>query len=254
MEDGKDRAPEKGLGHGSDHGPDNRQAKGPINEAAKGTANGPVLGDKGAGKSGYEKIYDWVAESLVGFDLEANAEPLGLAPHPDGGVVVRFFERDYLVENGGAKVLDGKPTSFNHLSLVAHYAMSKGRSAASGDFVKLSVLSGVPAGTGQGAFDRDAISKPLARKYGRDPEALERAVLRIGGRVVPGARSQTREYVFDAFPRIPLKLVFEEPDEEFGPEFRIMYDSRSGDYMEFEALAFLGGILMKELVGWDNPD
>ncbi|MDR2367631.1 MAG: DUF3786 domain-containing protein [Deltaproteobacteria bacterium] len=211
-----------------------------------------------AQKSGYEKIYDWVAESLTGFDLEANAEPLGLERDPGGGVVVKLFGRDYLVRNDGAKVMDGKPTSFNHLSLAAHYAMSQGRAPAAMDFVKLGALSGVPAGTGQGAFDREAISKPLAKRYGHDREGLEAAVKRIGGRPWGGSgeaeRGQTWEYVFEVFPRIPMKLVFEEPDEEFGPEFIVMYDSKSIEYMEFEALAFLGGLLMRELLGYGNAD
>ena len=221
---------------------------GNVNGAAG--ATGP--GAQRSGKSGYEKIYDWVAESLAGFDLEANAQPLGLEARPGVGVVVRLFGRDYLVDNSGSKALDGKPTSFNHLSLVAHYAMSQGRSPASGDFVKLNALSGVPAGTGQGAYDRDAISKPLARRYGHDLAGLEEAVARIGGRPAPGGRGQSREYIFEAFPRIPMKLVFEEPDEECGPDFIILYDSRSPEYMEFEALAFLGGVLTRELLGWES--
>jgi hypothetical protein len=205
-------------------------------------------------KSGYEKIYDWVAESLTSFDLEGNAGRLGLEVHPEGGVVVKLFGRDYLVDKSGARVMDGKPTSFNHMSLVGHYAMSKGIAPAKNDFVKLSVLSGVPAGTGQGSFDRDAISKPLARRFGNDPDGLDKAVLRIGGRIVERVPGRGRKYDFEVFPKIYMRLVFEEPDEEFEPEFLILYDSSSIEYMEFEALAFLGGVLMRELLGWENED
>jgi hypothetical protein len=215
-----------------------------LNQIAKGL--GP--GAQNAQKSGYEKIYDWVVESLADFDLQANAEPLGLKCHPEGGVVVSLFGRDYHVNNSGAKALDGLRASFNHLSLVAHYAMSRGRSPASGDFMKLSALSGIPAGTASGGYDRNALSMPLIKRFGHDPEALEAAVLRLGGRRDPKIGGQTREYLFDAFPRIVLKLIFEEPDEEFGPDFHIMFDSKSIEYMEFEALGFLGGILITDLL------
>jgi hypothetical protein len=207
-----------------------------------------------AGKSGYEKIYDWVAGNLAGFDLEANAPHLGLRVHPGGGVVVGLFGRDYLVDQAGARALDGRPASFNHRSLVAHYAMSAGRGPASYEFVKLGVLSGVPAGTGQGAFERDAVSRPMALRFGHDLAGLEEAVRRIGGRVEPHVPGQGRKYTFEAFPLVPLRLVFEEPDEEFGPEFFVLFDGRGKEFMEFEALAFLGSLLIQELLGRADKD
>lgn len=218
-------------------------------ENLKQIAKGSEAGAQKTQKSGYEKIYDWVVESLVDFDLEANAEPLGLKIHPEGGVVVSLFGRDYLVTNSGAKALDGQRTSFNHLSLVAHYAMSQGRSPASGDFMKLSALSGIPAGTASGGYDRNALSMPLVKRFGHDPEALEEAVMKLGGRREAKSAGPTREYLFEAFPKIPLKLIFEEADEEFEPDFHVMFDSRSIEYMEFEALGFLGGILIHDLLG-----
>jgi hypothetical protein len=216
--------------------------------------NKPGFDSNDSQKSGYEKIYDWVAESLNNADLAANAGPLGLEPWPDGGVVVNLFGRKYLVDNKGVRALDGLPTSFNHLSLAGHYAMSQGRRPASNDFVKLSALSGLPAGTGQGTFDRDAISKPLARRFGHDPDGLEKVALKIGGRVELRVPGQVSKYIFEPFPRIPIKLVFEEPDEEYDPEFLILYDSSCSDYMEFEALAFLGGVLMKELLDYNKDN
>jgi hypothetical protein len=200
-------------------------------------------------KNGYEKIYDWVAGSLPGFDLAANADHLGLTVRPGGGgVTVPFMGRDFLVTGEGASPLDGLPTGFNQKSLAAHYAMSSGRSTPRYDFVKLSSMTGILAGTGFGDFAKDAISKPLVRCFGQDLEALEKAVARIGGRKDPASSGPVHGYIFEAFPRIPLKLVFEEGDEDFEPEFMILYDRTGLDYMEFEALAFLGGVLIQELM------
>ncbi|MDR1050914.1 MAG: DUF3786 domain-containing protein [Deltaproteobacteria bacterium] len=199
-------------------------------------------------KSGYEKIYDWVVESLAGVDLAANAGPLGLKAHPSGGVVVPMFGREYLVDSGGARPLDGQHASYNHLSLAAHYARSSGRSEPSYNFVKLNSMSGILAGGSFGSFNRDAISKPLSRRFGEDLPALEEAVEKIGGRPDPSSSGPVHGYLFEAFPRVPLKLVFEEGDDEFDPDFMILYDRSGLDYMEFEALAFLGGVLLQELV------
>ncbi|MDR1657687.1 MAG: DUF3786 domain-containing protein [Deltaproteobacteria bacterium] len=197
-------------------------------------------------KSGYQKIYEWVASSLPGFDLAANAPHLGLELHPEGGVVVPLLGRNYLVETGGVRALDGNYAHFNRLSLAGHYAMSQGRGAPALDFVKLSVLSGTPMGTGGGSLERDRISGPLVKKFEQDFSGLESAISRLGGRPVPDI-SGGRSWLIHALPLIVLKLIFYPADEEFEADFVLLYDRRSPEFMEFEALAFLGGSLVEEL-------
>jgi hypothetical protein len=205
------------------------------------------VGQPGAGKSGYETIYEWVAAELPGFDLAGNAPHLGLEVHPGGGVVVRLLGRDYLVERGGVEPMDGRPAHFNRKSLAAHYAMSPGRGGPSMDFVKLGVLSGVPMAT-LGSFDRDAISAPLARRFESDPEALDRAVASLGGRPVDLAAGVGKGYDIPALPLVPMRLIFQPADEEFGAEFTLLHDRKSIEFMQFEALGFLGGALVEDLV------
>jgi hypothetical protein len=199
-------------------------------------------------KSGYEKIYDWVVESLPKADLEANAPHLDLKVHPEGGVIVSLFGRDYLVDKTGARPMDGGKASFTSRSLVAHYAMSSGRAEPSLSFVTLNTLAKVPAGTANGSLQKEAISAPLVRKFGSDLAGLEEAVKRLGGRPEPVSQGGSHGYIFFPFPKIPLKLVFQEPDDEFEAEFSILYDSRGREFFEFEALAFLGGVLLDELL------
>jgi hypothetical protein len=202
-------------------------------------------------KSGYEKIYDWVAAELPGFDLAANAPHLGLEVHPDGGVVVRLLGRDFLVGPGGAEPLDGQPAHFILKSLAAHYAMSPGRGAPAMDFVRLGVLSGVPIAA-MGSLERDSISGPLARRYGSDHEALDRAVASLGGRRETLAAGTGQGYHIPALPLLPMRLIFQPADEEFGDEFTILHDRRSIEFMQFEALGFLGGSLVDALVRFEG--
>lgn len=198
-------------------------------------------------KNGYEGIYQWVVAGLVGFDLAGNAPHLGLEPNDDGSVRVNFLNREYLVKADGAYPTDGKPVGVNHRSVVAHYAMSPGRGEPSLEFVSLAKKSGTVSGS-QSAFLRESVSNPLARKFGEDQPALEAAVARIGGQPAGRDESGGQAWIFFPFPKMPLKLVYHEADEEFEAEFRLLYDSRCTDFMEFEAVAFVGGILVEELL------
>ncbi|MDR2455310.1 MAG: DUF3786 domain-containing protein [Deltaproteobacteria bacterium] len=205
-----------------------------------------------AGKSGYEKIYDWVAEELPGFDLAANAPHLGLKTTEDGAVVVPLLTREFRVDQTGAAPLDGLPAHFNRRSLAAHYAMSPGRGEPAMDFVKLSFLSGVPIGTGFGSFNKESITSPLVRRFGDDFGALEAAVRRLGGSPDGSDSSLGHAWIIYAFPKIPLRLVYQPADEEFEAEFTLLYDRKAVDFMQFEALGFLSGILVSDLIGWED--
>lgn len=201
-------------------------------------------------KNGYEGIYQWVVEGLAGFDLVGNAPHLGLEANDDGSVRVNFLNREYLVKADGAYAADGKPAGINHRSVVAHYAMSPGRGEPSLEFVSLSKKSGTVSAS-QSAFQRESVSNPLRRKFETDQPALEAAVARIGGQTAGRDESGGLAWVFFPFPKLPLKLVYHEADEEFEAEFRLLYDSRCTDFMEFEAVAFVGGLLVEELLGQD---
>jgi hypothetical protein len=204
-----------------------------------------------AGKSGYEKIYDWVAEELPGFDLAANAARLGLAKTEDGAVVVRLLGRDYRVDQSGAEPMDGRPAHFNRRSLAAHYAMSPGLGEPAMEFVKLALLSGTPVGGTWNTFNRESVTAPLVRRFEGDPEGLEAAVASLGGRLEAADERLGRSWIIPALPKIPLRLVYQPADEEFEAEFTVLYDRKGHEFMRFEALAFLGGALVDELLKWD---
>lgn len=199
--------------------------------------------------SGYEQIYLDLAKTLETFDLAANAPHLGLTV-TDGGVLADFFARTYRVDRAGVRPLDGGPAGVNHLSLIAHYAMSPGRGDPSGDFLPLSRMTGMVAG--QGDFEKSMVNAALARKFHGDESALAAAAEAVGGR--PGERDQSggRVWLFRPFPKVPLKLVFYEADDEFEAEYRLLFDSRATEFMEFEALGFLTGVFVREMGGPDN--
>lgn len=200
--------------------------------------------------TGYRRIYLDLAEALKNFDLADNAPHLGLTVVQGGGVLVDFFNRTYRVDADGARPLDGGPAEINHLSLIAHYAMSPGRGEPSGCFLPLSRMTGMVEGRGN--FERSLVNSVLAKTFNGDGTALAAAAESIGGRDGGSDQSGGRPWLFRPFPKILLKLVYYEADEEFPAEYRLLFDSLATDFMEFEALGFLMGVFVREICGGDD--
>ncbi|MDR0882416.1 MAG: DUF3786 domain-containing protein [Candidatus Adiutrix sp.] len=194
--------------------------------------------------NGYEQIYLDLAADLAGFDLVGNASHLGLRV-VEGGVGLRFLGRDYQVSARGVEVLDGRPVSFNHLSLAAHYAMSPGRGEPSGQFLPLRRLTGLVEG--QGAYDRDGLSRPLIKKFGSDRASLEAAIDSLEGCPAGPDPSGGLAWLFQPFPKVALKLIHHPADEEFPAEYQLRFDSSATRFMAFEALGFLAGVFVQDL-------
>lgn len=194
---------------------------------------------------GYEQIYLDLVKSMAGFDLLGNARRLGLTAGPDGAVQVRFFGRDYLVDERGARPVDGSAVAVNHLSLAVHYVMSPGRGEPSGQFLPLGRMTGMVEG--RNTFESDAVNRPLLRNFEDDRPALEEAAARLDGSYAGPDESGGLTWLFRPFPKIPLKLVYHPADEEFPAEFRLLFDSSATAFMEFEALGFLAGVFVDDM-------
>ena len=200
--------------------------------------------------NGYEQIYLDLAADLAGFDLVSNAPHLGLLV-VEGRGELRFLGRDYRVSAMGVEVRDGRPVSFNHLSLVAHYAMSLGRGEPSGQFLPLRRLSGMVEG--QGAYDRDGLSRPLVRKFGSDRVSLEAAIASLEGCPAGPDPSGGLAWLFRPFPKVLMKLIYHPADEEFPAEYQLLFDSSATSFMAFEALGFLAGVFVGDICASGQP-
>ncbi len=201
--------------------------------------------------SGYEGIYRWVRERLADCDLAAGARHLGLAVEADGSVRVRFLARDYRVTRAGVEPLDGRPAEVNHLSLVGHYAASPGRGEPAGEFLGLARLAGPMAG--RKSFGEDDFLRPLHRAFDGDLPALAAAAARLEGTPVARPPAGGRAWLFRPFPKVLTQLMYHEADGEFPAEFRLLFDAAAPRFMEFEALGFLSGVLVRDLATVARP-
>jgi hypothetical protein len=196
--------------------------------------------------TGYERIYLDLLPRLSQCDLVESAHRLGLKVLPSGEVSANFCGREYLISHTGVMPADGQVTNVNSRSVLAHYILSKGRAEPEHSFLPLSRMTGMP--DGQKTFDKGLMVKPLLREFGHDYEALQSAALQLDGVHESGSDDHEHRWTFAVLPKILLRLVFYEADDEFPADIQLLFDRAAPRIMEFECLAFLSGCFTQSLI------
>lgn len=194
---------------------------------------------------GYEQNYLGLLAGLAGRDLAENGPGLGFKVEK-GGLTIDFLGRSYLITNQGVEPLDGRPVDVNNRSLLIHYALSEGRARPLESFLPLNRLTGPMAGRKE--LDKRLMVKPLLEFFGNDYDKFSRAAKKLGGEERGLDESGGRVWRFQVLPKIPVKVVFQEADEEFPADLEILFDHTALDFMGFECLAFLSASFSKALI------
>lgn len=96
-------------------------------------------------------------------------------------------------------------------------------------------------------FHRDLLEEkrdPWAERFQRDPEALRRACLALGGQVILGGDVS---YSIELFDGLRIGLQFWEGDEEFPPRLRYLWDENALMYIKYETMYFAITLLLHRL-------
>ena len=88
---------------------------------------------------------------------------------------------------------------------------------------------------------------PLAKYFSGRLKDLEAACRGIG--VHPHAATFSFDLCmhFDALPRIPVLLLFNDADEEFSAQCAVLFERRAENYLDMECLAMIGMLLFEYL-------
>ena len=213
------------------------------------------------GGNGYEQIYlnliSRIKKDEVNF--KESAERLGLkcisdessdeSNESDEKISVNFLRRDYIITKEGVEPIDGKPVGVNHRNVLLYYVLSKGNGEPKFSFVPLGRLTGMISG--QNIPTDRIMNAPLIRKFRNDLTRLKTAVTLIGGDY-EGTANGGHLWLIKPLPKIPVKMIYYEADEEFPADIQIMFDETAPKFMEYECLAFLCGCLVSALI--ENAD
>ncbi|MBI5847499.1 MAG: DUF3786 domain-containing protein [Nitrospirae bacterium] len=205
--------------------------------------------------SGYSSIYRGLISRLPECDFQESADRLGLE-YIEGGIQVCFLKREYRITANGVEPLDGQPVNVNNRSVLLYYLLSKGRGDPENSYVLFESIPGMISGL---TFQGRLMNTPLERYFGNDYVKFSETAVKLGG-IKEESLSGTHLWRFNVLPKIPVKIVFYEADDEFPINIQIMLDRTALNFLEFECLAFMVGCFVRALintaqygdvVGWD---
>jgi hypothetical protein len=205
---------------------------------------------------GYDSIYRELITKLSELDFQESADRLGLE-YADGGVRVCFLKREYRITVDGVEPLDGQPVNVNNLSVLLHYLLSKGQGQPENSYIP---FESIPRMIGGLHAQSRLMNAPLERYFGSDYVKFSEAAEKLGG-IEEKPQAGKHTWRFDVLPKIPLKLVLYEADDDFPAEIQITLDMTAIQFLEFECLAFMVGCFVRALiktaqygdvVGWEQ--
>jgi hypothetical protein len=199
--------------------------------------------------NGYERIYLNLLPRLAECDLAESAGRLGLEVLPSGEVSARFCGRDYLITNAGVQHADGKPLDVNdrkevnNCSVLAYYILSLGRGNPEGVFVPRNRVTGTKI-EGQGNTADD----PLVLEFGDSYEKFQTAATKLGGVYDDSSKDGGHIWNFEVLPKIPMRFVFYEADEEFPVDIQVLFDRSAPKFLGAECLSVTNDCFVHALV------
>lgn len=196
--------------------------------------------------SSYDVIYDALLPKLAKCDLRESAARFGLPIDSEGHLNISFLKRDYCITNTGVTPVDGKPVNINNRSILIHYVLSQGNGEPVYAFKPLFRMTTIfsSGDTGKASM----MDAPLIKAFGSDVKRLEETIIKLGGKPVLSKEPHSQSWLLDVLPKIPVKIIFREADEDFPVEIQTQFDESAPEFLEFECLAFLCGCLVRALI------
>lgn len=140
------------------------------------------------------------------------------------------------------RAADGQQADIPTRILVLHYLLTADGSPTVDRWI---AFRNLPGGMGYDAAFQGRANLRLARAFGTDRAAFERAAQALSGeRLSFGDAS----FMFRIFPRVWLGVVLYLADDEFPANANVLFDASAGHYLPTEDLAVLGGLLAGRLI------
>jgi hypothetical protein len=202
-------------------------------------------------KKGYEETYTWVIRLLGKLeDFAESAKRMGVPLiAPDSGNI-DFLGRTYRIAKNGVELeeqrivwtpLGGERYEYNLKSVLGYYLLSEGTGEPCFDFCPLEHFSA-------GVFRDDGGADPLSKAYAEDYEGFRALAEQLGMEEAEHSPGRSG-WNYRLLPKIPVKLVYYEGDDEFPTKIQVLYDKTAIQFFKFEPLAALHQCFVEGLRG-----
>lgn len=191
--------------------------------------------------NGYDAIYDQLLPRLKQCDLEKHAKNLGLV-YEDSRVKVDFMGEEFTVTNEGVTPYEEDGNAISVPITLVYYILSEGIGEASDHFVARHNLSNAMAGM----FNKPRLTEPVLIAAKGRYDIFAQAAEKLGGKYM-GERKGGHFWVFAPLPKTPIGFNFIEADDELPAELLITVSANATDFLEYECLNSLEGIVIDRI-------
>jgi|Deesub1362A_J573_1020465.scaffolds.fasta_scaffold00171_46 hypothetical protein len=185
-----------------------------------------------------ERYLEELIDEFSRINLNKVADGIG-AEVKGEALVIRYMGRDVMVSASG---IDGGLDIWDKL-LVLMYIRNAGGRRPSGRWIAFRDLKD---GSIKSAGFRAMCEEPLSRMFDKDRERLLRALSELGAERI-GGYSTEHSYIIHPLPMIPFLILLWPAEEEFATQCSVLLDETATDFLDVEALTFLGQALVRAL-------
>lgn len=191
----------------------------------------------------YKKNYIHYMDRLKPIDLNQLAPKLGIEIGTLNSIFI--FNKKFIVTNQGFTDLDGKRPPYDICVILAKYIlMCPENTPKEKDWVSFREFK--DSGPLSGYFKND-VEKRINRTFTGRTDTLKRAGQKLGGYTPDIPATYDVIISFDAMPKIPVVLLFNDGDEEFSSQAKLLFEKRAEKYLDVECLAILCNLLCRNL-------
>jgi hypothetical protein len=194
----------------------------------------------------FEETYNKYLSHIRDIDLLPRAARLGAECAGDA-LIIPYYEKPFRISTDGVFDETGKQASFAISVVLFQYVFHcPAEIPIAGDWVTFREFK--DAGPLGGYFTSNN-NKIINTTFAGNPEVLQYACKRLGGRLLDDDPSWDLSVAFDMLPRIPIRLRFNDKDDEFPAQSSILFRKSAESYIDMESLAigatYLSSMLTK---------
>ncbi len=194
----------------------------------------------------FDKIYRDYLSQVWALNLDGRAERLGIRIEPRE-ITVPLFQQIYRITPDGIEDENGRqPLHAVSVLLCRYVILCPAKEPCDGEewVTYKDFKDATPFVSGFVNHTEKAIAHHFAGRV----SDLEMACASLGGVPFVGGPAYDLSVKVFSLPKIPLCLFFNDTDEEFPAECRVLFERRAAQYLDMECLAIAGWLLTDSLM------
>ena len=194
----------------------------------------------------FEQTYQGYLAEILRLDFLSRGEILGVAEE-NSKLIIPLYDMVYSFSQEGLVALGGAQLTPAVQVMICKYILSCPATlpATKDDLVTYREFK--DSGPLTSYFTTNT-NKTIESAFAGNGSGLQRRALAIGGKVV-ASETYDLSLQFNAFPRVPIYLNFNDRDEMFPATCSVLYRSSAALFLDMECLAMTGTLLTGKLIG-----